>query len=298
MAIKKAMASLPLALVLTFSLSGLAIAATAGVASASTAPGHTIATAGKLTVPGSGSGGGGRIDFWKVRLNGGAIVQFRIPAQGGNSYTFALFQPGTTDASFPDATSFDSQGTNGYAPTVFDLQAPYTGTFVLAVCENIGSCPSVESGGGTNPMNRYTFHTTFYQAVSAKVAKAETKANAVIARSRTMGVGHFESGGANGVDFWKMRLNGGAVVQFRVPSEGGNTYTFSLFAPGTTDTSFPDATAAASAGTNEYAPTVLKLQAPSTGAFILAVCENTGSCPSVENGGGTNPMNPYTFTTS
>jgi uncharacterized cupredoxin-like copper-binding protein len=295
--LKKTMASLRLAIVLALFLSGLAIAATAGAASASTAPGHTIATAGTLAVPHSAHGGGGRIDFWKMHLNGGAVVQFKLPQEGGNSYTFALFRPGTTDKTFPHATSFDLHGTNGSTPNVFELQAPYTGTFVLAVCQGTGSCPSVVNGGGTNPMNPYTFTTTFYQAVSSKVAKAETKANATITRSRTMGVGHFESGGANGVDFWKISLKGGAAVQFNVPAEGGNSYTFALFAPGTTDTSFPNATALASQGTNGSTPNVFDLRAPHTGTFILAVCQGTGSCPSVENGGGTNPMNPYTFTT-
>src|SRR6202020_1972610 len=51
------------------------------------------------------------------------------------------------------------QATNGDAKTVFELQAPYTGTFILAVCQGTGYCPSVENGGGVNPMNPYKFTT-------------------------------------------------------------------------------------------------------------------------------------------
>jgi uncharacterized cupredoxin-like copper-binding protein len=297
MTLKKTVAGLRLAIAAALFLSGLAIAATAGVASASILPGHTIARARTLAVPHSASGGGGRIDFWKVRLNGGADVQFAVPATGGNYYSFALFAPSTTDTSFPHAKPFAESGTNVGSPTVFDLLAPYTGTFVLAVCENTGNCPSVENGGGTNPMNPYTFTTKFYQAISSRVAKAETKAKATIAGARAMGVGHFESGGANGVDFWKVPLKGGAGVEFTVPATGGNYYSFALFAPGTTDISFAKAKPFAESGTNVGSPTVFDLLAPYTGTFVLAVCENTGNCPSVENGGGTNPMNPYTFTT-
>jgi hypothetical protein len=97
--LKHALASLRMAIVLALFLSGLAIAATAGAASASTPTGHTIAGARTLAVPHSASGGGGRIDFWKVRLNGGADVQFTVPATGGNYYAFALFAPSTTATS-------------------------------------------------------------------------------------------------------------------------------------------------------------------------------------------------------
>jgi len=291
------MTSFRLAAVLALLIAGLAIAATPGVASASTAPGHTIASAGTLAVPDSASGGGGPIDFWKVPLSGGDDVQFSVPAVSGNGYTFALFAPGTTDTSFPTAKPFTEVSPNDSANAVFDLMAPYTGTFILAVCQATYSCPSVENGGGENPMSPYTFTTTFFHGVSSKVAAAETKASATIAGTRSMGVGHFESGGANGVDFWKVPLSGGDDVQFSVPAVTGNGYTFALFAPGTTDTSFPSATAIVSASPNDSANAVFTLIAPHTGTFILAVCQATYSCPSVENGGGQNPMSPYTFTT-
>ena len=41
----------------------------------------------------------------------------------------------------------------------------------------------------------------------------------------------------------------------------------------------------------------LFLTAPSTGTFILAVCQNvSGDCRDVDSGGGSYPMAPYTFT--
>jgi poly(3-hydroxybutyrate) depolymerase len=75
---------------------GLALVATAAPASASasTAPGHTIATAGTLTVGSPASGGGNAIDFWKVSLRGGDAVQFVTKTPGLDSYAFALYAPG------------------------------------------------------------------------------------------------------------------------------------------------------------------------------------------------------------
>jgi hypothetical protein len=159
-AVKRVITSFRLAAVLALLLSGLTIAATAGAASATPPPGHTIATAGKLGVPDSASGGGGPIDFWRMSLSGGDDVQFTVPPTPyPDGYYFALFAPGTTDISFPTARPFIEQATNGDAKTVFDLQAPYTGTFILAVCQGTVYCPSVENGGGVNPMNPYTFTT-------------------------------------------------------------------------------------------------------------------------------------------
>jgi hypothetical protein len=298
-AVKRVITSFRLAAVLALLLSGLTIAATAGAASATPPPGHTIATARNLGVPDSASGGGGPIDFWRMSLSGGDDVQFTVPPTPYQSaYYFALFAPGTTDISFPTARPFIGQATNGDAKTVFDFQAPYTGTFILAVCQGTVYCPSVENGGGVNPMNPYKFTTVFYQRVSPKAAAEETKASGTIAGTRNMGVGHFESGGANGVDFWKVSLSGGDDVQFTVPpTPYQSAYYFALFAPGTTDTSFPTATAITGHATNGNAKTVFDLQAPYTGTFILAVCQGTVYCPSVENGGGVNPMNSYKFTT-
>jgi Bacterial Ig-like domain (group 3) len=89
------------------------------------------------------------------------VVQFSatFPAQ---YYTYALYAPGTTDASFATASSFSTNTPYWNAgKAVFDLQAPYNGTFILAVCENVNNnyCGNVDQGNGTNPMNPYVFTT-------------------------------------------------------------------------------------------------------------------------------------------
>jgi hypothetical protein len=45
--------------------------------------------------------------------------------------------------------------------SVLDLQAPSSGTFVLAVCQNVAAnnCVNVDQGSGTNPMTPYTYST-------------------------------------------------------------------------------------------------------------------------------------------
>jgi hypothetical protein len=82
-AVKGIKTGLGLAALFALLVSGLALVATGGAASASTTPGHTIATAGTLNIGGdTASGGGGRTDFWKVRLNGGDRVSIDIDEAG------------------------------------------------------------------------------------------------------------------------------------------------------------------------------------------------------------------------
>ncbi len=89
----------------------------------------------------------------------------RPGAAGGHraystNYTFALFAPGTSDATFPQASSFSEGNTNGFASSIIVLQAPRDGTFLLAVCEDTGgNCPGSYPNGGVNPMDPYTFTT-------------------------------------------------------------------------------------------------------------------------------------------
>lgn len=73
-----------------------------------------------------------------------------------NSFIFDFYAQGTTDATFPKATAFTSGWTNNHTKSTFILQAPYTGTFVLAACENVIPC-SVASKNAV--MNPYTFTT-------------------------------------------------------------------------------------------------------------------------------------------
>lgn len=290
-------------------IGGLALGGAAGIASATSASApraHTIAAAGHLDIGRRASGGGGPIDFWKVTLNGGDVVQFNVATPDQTQYEFELFPPGTNDTNVPTAAPFSSAGTNFSGKTVFDLQAPYNGTFILAVCQgpNVDNfnCGQVYSGGAINPMSHYSFSTSFATKVSATVAEAETKAGPTIAHSRVMPVGRFEAGGANSIDYWKVQLSGGDVVQFNVATPDETQYEFELLVPGTNDTNFPAATSFSSAGSNFSGKTVFDLQAPYNGTFILAVCQGPNvdnfSCTAVDNGGAINPMSPYTFTTS
>ena len=79
-----------------------------GTAVAAASPGHTIASAGTLSIGSKTSGGGDAIDFWKVHLNGGDQIQISTTYPEFNNYVFALYAPGTTDGSFPQAATFSS----------------------------------------------------------------------------------------------------------------------------------------------------------------------------------------------
>jgi hypothetical protein len=292
---------------------GLTTAVAPGAATAATradhaiTAGHTIATAKTLSLAKKTSGGGGPIDFWKVTLFGGDQLQIvaKTPNSGCcGSYHFELYRPGTTDATFPQlppvtAGNTSSGGTGG----VIVLQAPYNGTYVLAVCESPpGDCRTVDSGGGDNPMGLYSFTATLVNGgVNPKVGAEETQASPTIAKAAVTPVGHFEAGGGNGIDFWKVPLLGGDQVQLSVQTVDSGccgSYHFELYQPGTNDTNFPQrppvmATFTSSGSTQS----TLILQAPYNGTFVLAVCESpSGDCRNVDSGGGDNPMGPYTFT--
>ncbi len=286
-------------------------ASTASVApavTATTAPGHTIATAGTLTIGDTASGGGGAADYWKVTLSGGDIVQFSVTTPDTSTYSFGLYTAGTTDANFPAAVSFSSGTTNYDGSTVFDLQAPYNGTFILAVCQGpnvVGfNCPGyVSDGQAYDPMSPYHFSTSFSTKISGTVASKETKSGATIERAPVLPVGNFESGGAGQADYWKVTLRGGDVVQFSVATQYGSTYEFELYPPGLTSSEFPSAVSFSSSTTNYNGHTVFALQAPYNGTFILVVCQGPNvvgfNCPGyVSDGQAYDPMSPYTFSTS
>jgi hypothetical protein len=193
----------------------------------------------------------------------------------------------------------------GTTQSTIVLQAPYNGTFILAVCQSVsGDCRSVDSGSGTNPMAPYTFTPTLIGGgVNPKVAAKETRASPTIAKAVVTAIGNFEAGGGDAIDFWKVPLKKGNQVQIsaETPYPGGccnASYYFELYKPGTNDTTFPQHPPVAAAVTPEGSTqSTVFLKAPATGTFILAVCQSvSGDCRSVDSGGGTNPMAPYTFT--
>ncbi len=259
--------------------------------------GATIAAASQFTLGDCQAGGGGHVDFWLVQLTGGDQVEFSVQ-EPGDYYYFDLYAPGTTDVEFASATPVDTAYTNQASPDDITLQAPYTGTFVLAVCENTyQSCSSTDSGSGTNPMAPYTFTPTVISNACGSSPAGEVQAGATIAAASQFTLGDCQAGGGGHVDFWLVQLTGGDQVEFSV-QEPGDYYYFDLYAPGTTDAGFASATPVDTAYTNQASPDDITLQAPYTGTFVLAVCENTGGydCSYTDSGYGTNPMNPYTFT--
>jgi hypothetical protein len=148
-------------------------------------------------------------------------------------------------------------------------------------------------------MDSYQFATTFLKNVSASVAAKEVAASATIARSRSLSLGTFQSGGGNAIDFWKARLNGGDVIAFQVAAAVPAAFNFQLYRPGTTDASFPSAKPLSAQSTDGNFTGTFDLKAPYTGTFVLAVCEGDSpfNCTAVDSGHGDNPMDPYTFTT-
>jgi hypothetical protein len=140
-------------------------------------------------------------------------------------------------------------------------------------------------------------------AAAAPVASAAPSASAsppshTIAGAPALAFGSEQTGGGAAVDFWRMKLVGGDQVSFSVSYPVDNYYEFDMYAPGVTDTTFPQATPVASAVTNSGTDTgVISLHAPRAGNFILAVCEDPASnCTSSAFGNSTSPMSPYTFT--
>lgn len=285
----------------------VAAAVAPGVAAAATRAGHTIASAKTLSLGKKTSGGGGPIDYWKVTLFGGDQLQIlaKTPNSGCcGAYHFELYRPGTTDANFPQLPPVIAGGTSqGSTGAVIVLQAPYNGTYILAVCENASpDCRNVDSGGGYNPMGLYTFTATLVNGgVDPKVGAEETQASPTIAKAAVTPAGHFEAGGGNRIDFWKVPLLGGDQVQFSVQTSNSGccgSYRFELYQPGTNDTNFPQRPPVMATNTSQGSTqSTLVLQAPYNGTFILAVCENASpDCRNVDSGGGYNPMGPYTFT--
>ncbi|HEX4059448.1 MAG TPA: hypothetical protein VHY58_00380 [Streptosporangiaceae bacterium] len=283
-----------------------------------------ISTASELTLNATVNGGGHNIDFWKVKLTGGYRLSFSFTAgSSGGGYGFDLYAPSTKDATFYQTGALVTvlgPGSGGD----FTLQAPYTGTFILAVCQaaqgyNVPTnCASADppSGGSIppsiqNPMSAYTFTAGVEkEGITSSEAAGETKATTTITAAPTLSA--FESGGGQNIDFWKVHLTGGYAVQFFFTQSGsfGGGYGFDLYAPATKDGTFYQ-TGALVTDLGPGSGSGFTLQAPYTGTFILAVCQAAQgynvptNCASADppSGGSTpasiaNPMSPYTFATS
>ena len=121
------------------------------------------------------SGGGQPVDFWKVKLLGGDKVQLALSMPANlccsSSYDFNLYPPGTTDTKFPQVAPVANVAVDNSTKATVVLQAPRSGTFTLAVCENIsGDCRGTDSGQGSNPMSAYTFTPRLVGGTETKTA--------------------------------------------------------------------------------------------------------------------------------
>jgi Bacterial pre-peptidase C-terminal domain len=148
-------------------------AAAVTTTSTTTPVGHTIASAGALTIGQTETGGGGDIDFWSVKLTAGdqLTVQVSKASSATDWYNFQLFRPGTTDLSFANAPLVAGTYTNGSSTDVVSLYAPSTGNYVLAVCESSHTYDCRSSGARVTTMTAYRFTTAVELAPTIAAAE-------------------------------------------------------------------------------------------------------------------------------
>jgi hypothetical protein len=297
----------------------LAIAPSASFAAAPTIAGAPSLSPGGATVNGGGNG----VDYYKVALHGGDELQLSVGPSGSSDYEFDLFAPDTTDATFTQSPPVDAGTTNppyGNSPQVVTVQAPYSGTFIVAACsptdavDNGGDCRQavMNPHNVVSPMSGYSVAPSLVGGgVSADCASSQTRAGRTIAAASAISVGSCEAGGGSATDYWTVKLNGGDQLQLTVaPPSGTGALELELYGEGTTDSTFTQAApvdvGSASAFGSGGAPQVVTLQAPYTGTFVLAACApvsafGSSDCRAIETGGARNftiPVPPYTFTSA
>ena len=152
-------------------------------------------------------------------------------------------------------------------------------------------------------MSPYTFTPTLVGGgIKASVGSKETRASDTIAKAPVTPLGNFESGGGQPVDFWKVKLLGGDKVQLALSLPANvccsSSYDFNLYPPGTTDTKFPQVAPVANVSVDNSTKSTVVLQAPRSGTFTLAICQNvSGDCRGTRlRTLARNPMSAYTFT--
>jgi hypothetical protein len=289
-------------------LAAAVLAISPAVAAAGTSPATTVASAMPLTVGTPQAGGGAHIDLWKVTLSGGEQVDLNVTTgvsgNDGYGYTFDLYAPGTTDATFPNSPAVASVTSNSnLSPNAIAIQAPYSGTFVLAVCQSYGGNCGGAYSGSSHQMDPYTFTTAAAGGITPAIAAAETQASTLVASATPLTVGALEAGGGSDVDLWQVTLSGGEQVNLNVTTgvagNDGYGYTFDLYAPETTDGTFPNTPPVDEVESNpNLSPNSIALQAPYSGTFILAVCQSYGGDCRGAYSGTSHQMDPYTFTST
>jgi hypothetical protein len=211
-----------------------------------------------------------------------------------------LFPPGTTDANFSSSAPVDgatSVPAVGSADPIA-VQAPYTGTFLLAVCQDPYT-PCSGEANNHNPIDPYTFTTRASGAGHNPVRPSATITG--LASSPPLLVGTFGSGGGANVDFWRVRLAAKENVKVLVTTgASGNSnlgFRFDLYPPGTTDANFASAKPVDGAASNPAVASAdpIALQAPYAGTFVLAVCQDPYTpCNGTSNN---HFLDPFTFVT-
>jgi hypothetical protein len=276
--------------------------------------GTTIASAGTLTVDGCVSGGGNRIDFWKVALSGGERVQLTV----SSAVELDLYPPDTIDVGFITVRPADVEVASPPrgSTQVLTIQAPYSATFVVAACQpvdhaaNGGDCRGVFTDPGTyaRSMQPYTVTSA---ALGNACASSPLRAGASIASAPPLPLGFCESGGGNDVDYWTVTLNEGDQLQITVPPASADVE-FDLYPPGTTDDTLtrttPTDSDLATTSQGVASPQVATLTASSAGTYVLAACEPkasattpAGDCRGTRTGSAASfvlPMKGYTFTSA
>jgi hypothetical protein len=273
--------------------------------------GATIASAGTLTVGGCVSGGGNKIDYWKVALTGGDRVQLTV----SSAVELDLYPPGTVDLGFTTVRPADveiASPPRGSAQ-VLTIQAPYSATFVVAACQpvnpaNGGDCRGVFTAPGAYARSMQPYTVTSAALGNACASSSPPAAGATISAAPALPLGACASGGGHDVDYWTVALNDGDQLQITVPPASTDVE-FDLYAPGTTDDTFtrttPTDSDLATTGEGVASPQVVTLTAGSAGTYVVAACEPKASattpdtdCRDTRTGGAAGfvlPMKGYTF---
>src|SRR3954452_22136006 len=214
-------------------------------ASCPASAGTTIASAGALTVGTCVSGGGNNnyIDFWKLSLTGGDRVQLTVPS--AVPLELDLYSSDTTDDRFTSFRPADVEVTSPVSGSaqVLTIQAPYSDTFVLAVCQpvdhaaNGGDCRGILTGSAA----KYRPMTQPYAFTSAALGNAcpspPLRAASTLPPAPALAIGACESGGGNDIDYWTVALNAGDQLEVTVPPAEADVE-FELYPPGTTQATF------------------------------------------------------------
>ena len=244
--------------------------------------GTTIASAGTLTVDGCVSGGGNKIDFWKVALTGGDRVQVTV----SSAVELDLYPPDTIDLGFITVRPADVEVASPPrgSTQVLTIQAPFSATFVVAACQPVdsaadgGDCRGVFTDPGKY-RGRCSRHGHIRRARQrVRVVTAPRRSNDRVgapAPARLLRVGRRQRRGL--LDLGTQRRR---PAPDHRPARVSRRRVRSL-PPGTTDDTLTQNTPTDSdlATTSEgvASPQVATLTASSAGTYVLAACEPQAS---------------------